>query len=77
MSELVIMAWRERLYDSVSFLRRSRALSDALFIAFMRAASSEASASCRTRGNGLLTITYLANLAPRGVERHHRNWRIA
>ena len=43
---LVICAWRLRLYASVSTLRRSRALSDALFIAFMRAASSDASASC-------------------------------
>ena len=43
---LVICACRLRLYASVSTLRRSRALSDALFIAFMRAASSDASASC-------------------------------
>ena len=42
----VIAAWRCLLYFKLSFFFRSLALSDALLMAFMRAASSHASDSC-------------------------------
>jgi hypothetical protein len=48
-SSVVIFAWRLRLYTRLSDLRSSLALSEALDIAFMRAASSDASASWSER----------------------------
>lgn len=48
----VIFAWRRRLYVLLSFFFRSEALSEALFIAFMRAASSLASDSCSYMDSG-------------------------
>lgn len=46
MSWDVMAAWRLRLYMSVRERERALALSEAAFMAFMRAASSEAMASC-------------------------------
>ena len=43
----VMAAWRCLLYDRFNFFFRSFALSDALLMAFIRAASSQASDSCR------------------------------
>jgi len=48
-SSCVILAWRLRLYSRDSAFFRSLALSQALDMAFMRAASSDASDSCSAR----------------------------
>lgn len=76
-SSVVILAWRLRFMTRVRERFSSAALSDALFMAFMRAASSEASASYSQRGGRAMqkawwerAPTFCARLAVRA--RRHR-----